>query len=614
MKINNNLKYILYIILFIIFILIRINHVLLSNEIENISFKGLAISNSFWPFMVIKETALNDVFLPFYYLITGILRNEILIKIFNSIIAFANILVFLKIGKKLFNEKMGLFIGIFLSVNHFFLYYTNLIAPYCLIFLINTLILSALIDYFKKPTKNNFKKLNIFNCLLILCDSFGFIYVLCELAVIFLFGKRKKIYFKQGIKLFCFSFIAFLVVLPILIVQAVVASKIVIPNTYNGVGFSFSGLYLLFSDYISPYLTFLAPEYQTKSTLGLIYSFILNPDFQNINTIKILITLFYSSILPLSVIFVFTFRAYVKNYKLRLLWLISVLNLLVMLVLMLFEKIELQPIYTINFFVTSLVLLGYGIFTLKDVYIKAILIICLLSIQIINPDVNTFNITVNKNFATINPINIFIEENNITQADLLFMPHQGYFAKLYYKKLNVLDYDDRYLQTAKKNGLIKNLSSKKLKTINKKNIHYSMKNFLEETKINEYLTRYFLDKSFDNNIMPQRVVLVVDKLNSKPITLSAIKKCANQREYSPRLKKIDFGYMDLSQNQTKILFDALKSKVLFNFVNILSGSYKSLSIVEYKKIDNEYYQVESSKNLFKALNSFDSDYVFFIFK
>ena len=36
------------------------------------------------------------------------------------------------------------------------------------------------------------------------------------------------------------------------------------------------------------------------------------------------------------------------------------------------------------------------------------------------------------------------------------MPHQGHFAKLYYKNLNVLEYDDKYLQTAKKNGLIKN--------------------------------------------------------------------------------------------------------------------------------------------------------------
>ena len=177
------------------------------------------------------------------------------------------------------------------------------------------------------PSKKNFKQLNIFNCLLILADTVGFLFVLCELAVVYLLGKRKKIYSKESIKLFYFSFIAFLVTLPVLIVQGIINSKLVILNNHSGVGFSLSGLYLMLSDYISPYLTFAAPEYQTKSTLGLIYSFILNPDLQNINSIKILITLFYGSILPMLVILIFTIRAYLKNYKLRLIWLISIFTL-----------------------------------------------------------------------------------------------------------------------------------------------------------------------------------------------------------------------------------------------------------------------------------------------
>ena len=37
------------------------------------------------------------------------------------------------------------------------------------------------------------------------------------------------------------------------------------------------------------------------------------------------------------------------------------------------------------------------------------------------------------------------------------------------------------------------------------------------------------------------------------------------------------------------------------------------TIVEYKKIDNEYYKVDSTNNLYKALNSFDSDYLFIIY-
>lgn len=614
MKINNNLKFIFYIILFIVFILIRINHILLSGEIDEISFRGLAISNCAWPFGIIKETALNDNFMPLYYLFCGILRNEILIKIFNSIIALANVVLVIKIGKKIFNEKLGLFLGLFLSLNHFFLYYTNLIAPYCLIFLINTLLVDALFDYFKKPSKKNFKKLNILNCILILADTFGFLYVLAELLIIYLFGKRKKIYSKESVKLFYFSFFAFLVAFPILITQFVINSKLVIMNNFNGVGFSISGLYLMLNDYTSPYLTYFAPEYQTKSTLGLIYSFILNPDFQNINSLKILITLFYGSILPLFAFVFFIIKACIKNYRLRLLCFISLFNLAIILFLVLIGKIELNPICAINFFIAGMVIFGYGLFKLKDYYLKIIIIACLLLIQLINPDVNAFNITIYKNYAVLNPIKAFINEYKISSDDMLFMPHQGYFASKYFKKLRVFDYDDKYLQISKKNGIVKNLSNKKLKTINKKNIHYSMRNYLLQSKSNEYLAKYFIEKCFENQRQINRIVVVIDKLNSKPISIDAIVKCANQRDYSPKLKKIDFAYMDLSQNQSRVLFDALKSKTLYNFLNILRGNFRLSKIVEYKKIDNEYYKIEPSENIIKSVNSFDSDYVYLIFE
>lgn len=613
MKINNNSKFIFYIILFIIFILIRINHVLLSSEIDEISFKGLAISNCFWPFGVLKETAVSDSFMPLYYLFTGILRNEILIKIFNSFIALANVLLLIRIGKKILNEKTGLFLAFFLSLNHFFLYYTNLIAPYCLIFFVYTLLFDSLFDYFKKPSKFNFKKLNILNCVLILTDTFGFLYVLAEILIIHFLGKRKKIYSKESNKLFYFSFFAFLLALPILITQFVVNSKLVILNNYNGVGYSFSGVYLLLNDYISPYLTYLAPEYQTKSTLGLIYSFILNPDFQNINSIKILITLFYGSILPLFAVMFFVFKACVKNYRLRLLFYISLVNFVAILFLVLIGKLELNPIYLINLFVSSLILFGYGLFKLKDNCAKTIVIICLLLIQVINPDINAFNITISKNYAVLNPIKTFIKEYQISNDDILFIPHQGYFMAKYLKKIKVFDYDDKYLQISKKNGLVKNLSNKKLKTINKKNIHYSMKNYLEQSRPNEYLTKYFFEKCFDNQKDINRIIVVVDKLNSKPVSPDAIIKCALQRDYSFKLKKIDLAYMDLSQNQSRILFDALKSKTLYNFLNIFGSNFKLSKIIEYKKIDNEYYKIEPSQNILKAINSFDSDYVFMIF-
>ena len=84
-----------------------------SGEIEELGLKSLGISSSFWPLGIIKQTCLNDTFLPSYYLIIGILKNEILIKTFNILIALFNIYIVILIGKKLFNEKLGLFSGSF---------------------------------------------------------------------------------------------------------------------------------------------------------------------------------------------------------------------------------------------------------------------------------------------------------------------------------------------------------------------------------------------------------------------------------------------------------------------------------------------------------------------
>ena len=558
MKTKNNSKYILYAILFIIFVSIRLNYLSSFQEIENISFKSLAISNCIWPFGIIKETIINDTFLPSYYLIIGLLKNEILIRIFNTIVSLINIFVFVLIGKKLLNEKLGIFLALLIGINHFFLYYTSLIAPYCVIFLLQTLTIYALICYLKTPNKRNFKFLSYSNILLILFDSFGFLYVLSEIFILFLFKKRKKIYQKHSPKLLNLSLIPLLIVLPILITQYIITSKLLIPNTYDGIGLNLNSIYLILSEYFSPHLSFLAPDTQTKSTLGLLWSFFLNPDIKNINTLKILITLFYSTILPIIIAFILSIKTYQRNYRIRILLLISLINT------------------------------GFKL--------------------------NSFDITIKKNHAVLNPVKNFIIDYEITKDDTLIMPHCGNLGADYFRKLTFLEYDNNDLRKSKKNGILRNISSKKTKSINKKNIHHLTRNYLLEERTNNFLMTYFTQKIFEKENLSKRYVLIIDKLNSRPISQSSIIKYATENEYNYHTRKISLKNADLSQNQSKNLYDALKSKTLYNLANILNINFKLDSIAEYKKIDNEYYKIPSSDNIYKAISSYDSDYVFLIFK
>ena len=139
---------------------------------------------------------------------------------------------------------------------------------------------------------------------------------------------------------------------------------------------------------------------------------------------------------------------------------------------------------------------------------------------------------------------------------------------MYYNKLNIYNFDYSQLQTGKKNSMLKNLSNKKAKTINRKNVHYLLKDFLKDPRINGYIARNFIQNCLEKENLNKRIIIIIDKLNSKPISKNSISKCANLKDYSPKLRKIDFRYADLEQNQNKTLFNAIKSKTLFcNFAS-----------------------------------------------
>lgn len=610
-------KYILYIVLFVVFVSVRIIYNFSTNSIFETDFQGLALSSASFPFGIIKETVKNSFFMPFYYIFihffTVIFKKIIVLRIINSIIALFNVFLFFKIGKKLKNEALGLFLALFLTINHFFLFYTNLIAPYCLNFLTVTLLIYFLISYLKKPNQKNFKNLTILNCLFIIFDNFGFIFVGCELLILYLISEKKTYIKKTVLKLLIQSFYAFLTVAPILIIQYYSSLKQLIPETYSGVGLNFNSFYLLINEYISPYLSFCVPDFQTKSTLGMLYSFFINPDFKSLNTIKIAISLFYGSILPIAVLIFFTFKAVIKNTALKILLYILLFNILIVSIFMLYETIDVNPIYLYPLFISSLIFLGYGIFQIKDIFIRSIIIFCLFLIQIINPNINSFNIIIKKNYPTVNVFNIFSQDYQLNDKDLIIMPYLGNYAKLYYKNLNFVDFDYTSLKKISKNGIVKGIITKNAPTINKYNISYLTKDYLKHITPDTFITTFFisecLNKSDDNN----RIILFVDKLNSKPISNKMILRQYKNSDYRVSLRKIVFRNAYFLQNDTEILYDSLKARTLYNFIYLLEESYYLNNIIEYKKIDNEYYKTASKTAVSKALANNESDYLFFIF-
>ena len=319
MKTNAGLKYIFYIALFLIFIIYRINSIIDFGGLLEIEYKTISIASSSFPFGIIKESILKDYFMPAYYLIIHfffvIFKSEVLIRIINMLISFATIVYVVNIGKKLLGRTFGIFLALFLSLNHFFLYYTNLIAPYCLSFLIYAVAINYLIDFLKRPNRKNLKKLNILNCVVILGDSLGVLFVVSELAAFYILFSKKSLFKRTIVPLVSYSFGAFLIAFIALIVHYFSKTNLLILENYKSIGFNLNGLYLTINEFITPYLSFNIDSNQSKTTLGMLYSFFLNPQIKNINSLKILITLFYSSFLPMGLMIYFSAKSFIKNYK-----------------------------------------------------------------------------------------------------------------------------------------------------------------------------------------------------------------------------------------------------------------------------------------------------------
>ncbi len=617
MKFQINAKYIFYILIFIVFVIVRTHYLINENEIISIEFKSLALANCSFPFGILKETILKDYFLPMYYFLihffVPFFNNTLIIKIFNSIISLINIFLIIKIGKQILNRSLGYFLGILFTINHFYLYYTDLIAPYCLNFLVGTILIKTIIDFITKPNKKHFLYLTIANCAFILIDNVGFLYVIPELFLLYKFYENRKYIKKNVIKIAFCSFFAFLATFTILIIQYYNWTNTIIPNTYNGIGLNFNSLYLMINEFLSPYMSFNIPNIQTKSTLGMLYSFALNPDFKNLNSVKLFISLFYSSILPLFMLLYFSFVAYRKNFKLKFIFLIAILNFLLTIFFMMYEIIDTSPIYLTQLFTTSIILLGYGIYKLKDKFLKALVIFCLFAIQFINPEANSFNLTINKNYPTINAFSSFTKEYNVDKNDLIIMPFMGQYGAMYWKELNFFDFDYSLLQKNTKKSMIRNLSNKNTTSINKNNINRLIEDYLTERNLNDYIAKYFLDNY--TQYAGNRIIIFIDKLNSKPISDVSIIKAATMSDYNTKLRKIDFKNNTIQQSKTKLLYEAIKSKTLYNFVGLIETNFTLDKIVQYKKVDNECYKLKTSPhNIYKALNSYESDYVFLIFK
>lgn len=203
----------------------------------------------FLPFI---KGILSQCHMPLYYiclkLYTSILGNsDVVLRLSSFITGFISIFVMFFVGNQK-NRILGYLCALFTAISAFVIYYSYEVRPYSLIFLLSALSLLYTIKLLEDDKdKKNIIFYILFNVLILLTHTLGFIYVLTNMFVVAYYLKDRNLKYTRNI--FLSIGILFLLLTPVFIKIFTTISF----SQWWGVS-SLSKLAFMFTDIYSNYL------------------------------------------------------------------------------------------------------------------------------------------------------------------------------------------------------------------------------------------------------------------------------------------------------------------------------------------------------------------------
>ncbi len=527
------------------------------------------------PFEILKAIAKEDFHAPLYYLICHIFTklNEpyIYLKFLNIIFSLINILVFYKIGKKLLNKQVGLFLALVLAVNHLQISIANFVKFYCFCFLLVSFAILFFIDVFK--TNKSREKLLLANFLICLSFTYGFIFVFFEYLILYLFKKEKKI-----IKDFLISSIGFLIYLPILFVQIKSALSAILSPHGDYPALCLSAFFAFLNDYFSPLLNY-SSNSETIESLILLYSFI-----NNSKDIISFLAFIFLSLIPLIIAIFGIFKA-LKTQKIN--KELFKLTLLFFGFLIIMVKLEINGFIPLYFFPVGIILIilsTVGLLSLQN-KIKYFLISYLIFSQIIITNVYPLEKREIKTKPFGN-IDKFIEKIDNNTPIILF--DGARFAKYYYKNKNIISFDYEHLQGIHDRNLVELVYGQK--NINKKNIKEIITPIIFEEKTTNELREKIKEILAQNNSL-----ILIYNSNSTGLIYSKEKiKKELQKNYNYHLINTD-NIQNIINKENDFLNQNTLSEVIQSYstrkiIEEIEKNYRPIKLEQYLGIEGKKYR------------------------
>lgn len=256
LKLDNNKKIVVMLlaitILALILRLIGINN---NNGLWFDEMWSLVAASQPFPRGIINYLVKNDVHVPFYFLflhfwIKMFGSSDIVLRLNSVLFGILNIPVIYLAGKELDSKKTGLLAALFVGINSFLIYYSQEVRFYILLPLLASLSILFMLKFIKHSDKKNLFLLMLTNILIIFTYTIGIIFITFEILVfaLYFYSKNKSVLKKFLLSQIIIPAALLLTYSPFLILQM----KMVKDPFHSHINFDWSNLYLFSQNWFSP--------------------------------------------------------------------------------------------------------------------------------------------------------------------------------------------------------------------------------------------------------------------------------------------------------------------------------------------------------------------------
>lgn len=322
-------------------------------------------------FVEFIQAIFKNCHMPFYYIYLKFWcfcfgNSDVALRISSVLPSILGIITMFFVGKNLKDEKTGLLCAALTSFSGFMIYFSQEVRFYSLLFLFSALAVLLFLKLLEKQSYLNYLLFYIINLMIMFIHTIGFVFVFFNFLILFVYLKKQnKISYKQIGVLVAATLVAMLPFVPFLY-KTLTASYI----SQFWSDFSFTKLFFVFADYVSPIQINLVNTPINVSTLL----------FRN-NVFNWGYVIF--AVIPLFIAILGVISAFLKkSEKVNLLAIIGIATLFVMITASSMGKIVLITKYTMEFYPIFIAITAFGLYSIKPEFIRKVLIFSLFAITL----------------------------------------------------------------------------------------------------------------------------------------------------------------------------------------------------------------------------------------